>query len=202
MSGSLGNRVESRDKNVTAGNDKPPKKPEIQSSVTTPVTQANPGLTPTARRQRKGKLTEDEFSAYEFLGIPIPSEDDTDHEEEAQPKSAASSVPATPQSPALKVAENGPQLLSSVTNSHGGSNLGGASTADIKPPQTRRIQPEIPLEMMKSDRSVQQPETSDSGFTKNSAAQTSQGPSSNVRKRIADEGQLGTSASSKRLRNS
>lgn len=194
--------MESRDKNVTAGNDQPPKKPEVQSSFTTPVTQANPSAAPNARRRRKVKLTEDELSSYEFFGYPIPSEDATDDEEEAQSKAVAPPVPATPQSPAPKVAEDEPQSLPSITHSHSGVGLSGTAIGDIKPAQSCRVQPATPLEMMKPDRSVQPPETNNSGITKSPAAQTSQEPSSNVRKRMADEGQIGTSASSKRLRGS
>lgn len=51
-----------------------------------------------------------------------------------------------------------------------------------------------------SNPAVQQPETRDFGLTNAIAARESEGTSSSVRKRLADEGQLGTSASSKRLR--
>ena len=172
--GSFEKREESRGTNVTAGSNQPPKNPEVKSSVTIPATQAggdtvaekdknassNPSRTPTARRRRERKMSDLQRAALQRLCMPLGSETDTDDEQEAQPKGVEPTVPATPRSPPPRDVENGPQSPHSTTDSHGGIDLSGAATADIKPAH------------------------------------------SNVRKRMADEGQLGTSTSSKRLRNS
>ena len=214
--GSLEQHIEPRGTNVTAGSDQPTKNPEVKSSVTTPAAHAggntvtdkdknsssNASPAPTARRRRKKDMTDSQVAYFKKWGFEIPSEDDTDDEQESESKAVASPVPATPQSPAPKVAEDGPQSLPSITHAHSGVGLSGAAIGDIKPAQSCQIQPAIPLGMIKPDRSVQPPENNSSSITKSSAAQTSQEPSSNVRKRMADEGQLGMSASSKRLRSS
>ena len=107
--GSLEKRVESRDTNVTTGSDQTPKKPEAESSVTTPATQAgrttlvdkdkkvssDPSSAPIARRRRKMKLTEDDLAHFLRWGYAIPSETDT-HDEGPPSKPEDRSLVATP----------------------------------------------------------------------------------------------------------
>ena len=176
----------------------PTSKPEVKSSVT-PATQggrdalvnwnkdasSNPSPATTTRRRRKAKLSDETLAIIQRWGYKIPSETDTDDEQEAESKAEAPPVPATPQSLPPKVAEDRPQTLPSISHSHNSADLGSAAIADGKPAQMCQVQPAIPLEMMEPDWPVQQPE---------------QEPNSNARKRLADEEQLGTSASSKRLR--
>ena len=210
--GSLEEHVVSQGTNTTAGSNQPPDDPKVKSSVATPATQtgrdtladkdkeasSNPDPTPAARRREK--VSEKQRAANLLIYLGISSDTDSDDEQVAESQAVATPVPATPESPQPRFTENVPQSLHSITNSHTGIGLSGAATADIKPAQSREIQPAIPLDMMKPDRPVQQSEGSESGLTKSSAAQTSQEPSLNVRKRMAAEGQLDTSASSKRLR--
>ena len=214
MPGSLEGKAVSQSTNTTAGSNQPPNNPKVKSSVVTPATQtrrenlanedkialSNPSPAPTARRRRKVKLPANQLAGLLRFGYEIPSETDSDDDQEAESEAVAPPVSATPQSPQPRITEDVPQSLRSITNSDSGIGLSGAATADIKPARSRQIQPAVPLEIMKPDRPVQQPETSDSGLSQSSAAQILQEPSSNVRKRMADEGQLGTSASSKRLR--
>lgn len=158
-------RVESRDTNVTAGSDQPPKKPEAESSVTTPATQAerdtlidkdkklasDPSSAPTARRRRRKSITEAQLASLLYFGYPIPSEPDTDDEEEVQPKGVAPSIQDTPASPAPGDVEDGPESPHGINDSHGGTEPGSAVAANIKPPQTRQTQPAIPLKKMSPD---------------------------------------------------
>ena len=191
MPGSLEEKAVSQSTDTTAGSNQPPKSPEVKSSVATPATQtrrenlanedkialSNPSPAPTARRRRK--VDDEQRAAYLMFDLDITSETDTDSEDdqEAESEAMAPPVPATSRSPQPICTENEPQSLHSITNSDSGIGLSGAATADIKPAQSRQIQPAIPLEMTKPDRPAQQPETSDSCLNKSSAAQTLQEPS-------------------------
>ena len=190
--------VESRGMSVKAGVEQPTKKPEVESSVT-PATQggrdtlvnkdkdasSNPTPAPTTRRRWKKDITDVQLAAMQSFGMRIPSETDTDDEQEAESKAVPPPVPATPQSPPPKVAEDRPQPPPSIIHSHSDADHDNVTKALINQAKNSQIQPAIPLEMTEPDRPVQQSE---------------QEPSSNARKRLADEGQLGTSGSSKRLR--
>ena len=167
--------------------ERPTRKSEDKSLVTTPATKtgrdtladkakeasSNPNPNPTPAARRRKKVSDERRAAYLRFDLDITSETDSEDEQEAESKAVPRIVPATLSYRPRYVERGSPFLHDTLSPSKGHE---------------------------PSDAPIQQPETSDSSLTKSSAARTSQELSSNVRKRLADEGQLGTSASSKRLR--
>ena len=156
MSGTLEGKVVSQSTNTTAGSNQLPNNPKVKSSVATSATQtrrksladedkkasSNRSPVPTARRRRKAKLTDEELASFQLFGFEIPSETDSDDDQEADSEAVAPPVPATPRSPQLRTTKDVPQSQHSITNSDSGIGLNDAATADIKPAQSRQIQPQ------------------------------------------------------------